>query len=213
MSSSTLLTQLQSSNDSNLKFNILLPHIRQELATELNLPNAEAIDPDRKLTEYGLDSRIAVSFKNKLSEILSYPIPTVTLFECTTASEVARYISTLELNVSLPLPKSTELRLIENKEGFLWKSGGKKRKTPGGWQRRLFILKDGKTLSYYKNKQEITPRGTISIETITSVESADDITMRPNSFFIATPGRVYFIFSESANDKRDWVNALIRLIA
>ena len=41
-------------------------------------------------------------------------------------------------------------RLMVPKEGYLWKSGGKKRKTAGHWQKRWFVLKDGVELRYFK---------------------------------------------------------------
>jgi acyl transferase domain-containing protein/acyl-CoA synthetase (AMP-forming)/AMP-acid ligase II/acyl carrier protein/SAM-dependent methyltransferase len=69
----------------------ILDSIRSELARTLRLP-AHAIEPDRPMVGFGLDSLMAIQLKNRLEELTGVSISVVKLLEGLTVLELAALI-------------------------------------------------------------------------------------------------------------------------
>ena len=68
----------------------LLDVIQGEITTVLGLESTSAIDPGRPLRDLGLDSRMAVELRNRLSAVTGLRLPVTLLFDHPTPSALAR---------------------------------------------------------------------------------------------------------------------------
>ncbi len=93
-------------------------------------------------------------------------------------------------------PRKTlvQVNIEAKKEGFLFKKG-KSDRGALGFKRRYFIL-DGDNLHYFRERNDAKPTGTIYLKG-TSIKQAPKSGMK-HSFEIYTPGRTYYLFSETA---------------
>eukprot|EP00294_Goniomonas_avonlea_P006280 CAMPEP_0114559828 /NCGR_PEP_ID=MMETSP0114-20121206/11128_1 /TAXON_ID=31324 /ORGANISM="Goniomonas sp, Strain m" /LENGTH=462 /DNA_ID=CAMNT_0001745321 /DNA_START=12 /DNA_END=1400 /DNA_ORIENTATION=+ len=88
-------------------------------------------------------------------------------------------------------------------EGFLTKQGGRFK----SWKKRWFVLHaDSKQLSYYKNKGDKEPAGSIPVVGST-LSKADDV--KAHCFKIGASGaRTYVIHAETQADADQWMKAI-----
>lgn len=95
-----------------------------------------------------------------------------------------------------------------DKEGFLWKSGGKKRKTAGHWQRRWFVLGSG-LLCYYKDTLTSQKKGEIKAFAIQKVEQRPEHDIKKKyGFVIVTEKRTFFLHAASSEERQEWIDAI-----
>ncbi len=83
------LRQRLASGDEAKQLEILLSHIRGQVAAILGHGSPEAIDADRGFLEMGLDSLTSVEFRNSLNEATGLRLPPTTLFDYPTPSQLA----------------------------------------------------------------------------------------------------------------------------
>jgi hypothetical protein len=93
--------------------------------------------------------------------------------------------------------------------GYLTKRGD----TVKSWKKRWFVLKDNR-LAYYAKKEDPQPKGSIPLGGTEVKISTDDTVQRvkggssPAMFEIATPGRVFYIESDTVDDMEKWTSVL-----
>jgi acyl carrier protein len=67
--------------------------IRESLVFMLNKElRVESIDPDKLLTQYGLDSISALTVAGELEDMLGLELPTTLLWDCPTVNHIADYL-------------------------------------------------------------------------------------------------------------------------
>jgi pimaricinolide synthase PimS1 len=71
---------------------ILLEMVRGHLAAVLGHDSADAVDPDRNMLEFGLDSLGAVELRNRISHSTGLRIPPTVAFDSPTAQALAAYL-------------------------------------------------------------------------------------------------------------------------
>ncbi|KAF2068090.1 hypothetical protein CYY_010584, partial [Polysphondylium violaceum] len=95
-----------------------------------------------------------------------------------------------------------------DREGWLTKQGGSIRT----WRRRWFVLK-GKKLFYFKNKSDIEATGLIELEANSIVKEEKDRDKKKKYMFtVATFKRTFFIYAETEQDMKQWMDAIKRNI-
>ncbi|BAZ50018.1 beta-ketoacyl synthase [Nostoc sp. NIES-4103] len=75
------------------KRSLLLTHIRSLIAKVLNLKSPEQIDPYQGFTDLGMDSLMAVEFKNRLQTSLERSIPASLVFDYPTVTALVDYLA------------------------------------------------------------------------------------------------------------------------
>jgi len=94
-----------------------------------------------------------------------------------------------------------------DKDGWLTKQGGSFK----SWKRRWFILK-GDTLFYFKTQRDIEQKGHIKLDPNTTLE--DEPNQKKKFFFaVATPSRRYLIYSDTEEQKQQWVERISKALA
>ncbi|MBW4464882.1 MAG: aminotransferase class I/II-fold pyridoxal phosphate-dependent enzyme [Pegethrix bostrychoides GSE-TBD4-15B] len=96
---SGLLQQLQASGTD--RFDLLQNHIRGRLAQVMGFGQAEAIDPQENFAELGMDSLMAVEFKNQLESSLACAIPQTLAFDYPTVASLTTYLLQNQLAVEI----------------------------------------------------------------------------------------------------------------
>eukprot|EP01119_Soliformovum_irregulare_P017229 TRINITY_DN5080_c0_g1_i1.p1 TRINITY_DN5080_c0_g1~~TRINITY_DN5080_c0_g1_i1.p1 ORF type:complete len:956 (-),score=247.96 TRINITY_DN5080_c0_g1_i1:60-2927(-) len=86
------------------------------------------------------------------------------------------------------------------KEGWLFKQGPKRL----NWQKRYCVL-NADSFVYYRQQKDLIPAGIIPILDCRDVVPDET---KPNGFFIQTPPRRYFFYSESKTEKLNWMESL-----
>lgn len=96
---------------------VLQTHIRAQLAKVLGFSAAEAIDPQENFADLGMDSLMAVEFKNRLETSLDCPIPQTLAFDYPTVAALVDHLLQNQLIdrfddsaliASIPLASSTQ---------------------------------------------------------------------------------------------------------
>jgi len=91
-----------------------------------------------------------------------------------------------------------------DKEGFLTKRGGSIKT----WKRRWFVLK-GKNLAYFKTRNDLEAKGIIELEPDSFVKDEKDKDKKRRFMFsVGTSRRVFFIYADTENDMRFWINII-----
>jgi myxalamid-type polyketide synthase MxaB len=88
-SQSELLQQLASAADQT---EVLQNHIRVQLARVLGFSSAEAVDPHENFGDLGMDSLMAVEFRNRLETSLGCSIPPTLAFDHPTVIRLTNYL-------------------------------------------------------------------------------------------------------------------------
>ncbi len=91
------------------RFGLLQDHIRGKLAQVMGFGQAELIDPQENFAELGMDSLMAVEFKNQLEASLACAIPQSLAFDYPTVSSLTAYLlqnQLLEAADSTPAPQA-----------------------------------------------------------------------------------------------------------
>lgn len=91
-----------------------------------------------------------------------------------------------------------------DKDGYLTKQGGSIKT----WKRRYFILK-GRTLYYYKTPKDQELTGKLELEP-SSLVKEEPGKKKPNLFSITTAKRIFFMFPDSAEEVKGWVDAIAK---
>ena len=87
-----------------------------------------------------------------------------------------------------------------NYESYLEK---KARNLFSGWQKRYFVLLEGKIIIYTESKESKIVKGYISIKQISDIKSLEE-----NSFSIDTEGRTFLLKADNQNVKNDWLEKI-----
>ncbi|ELR16570.1 diacylglycerol kinase [Acanthamoeba castellanii str. Neff] len=87
------------------------------------------------------------------------------------------------------------------KTGWMQKKG---QTGPMSWRTRWFVLKDS-TLYYYTTTQDTKAKGKIDLKFSAVTEDPAART----SFTISTPAREWYLYTDSEEDKQDWIGALM----
>ena len=72
-----------------------------------------------------------------------------------------------------------------------------------GWQKRYFILLEGKLIIYTESKQNKQVKGYIPIKQISNIKA-----LEANNFSIEIEGRNYLLRAENPNIKNDWIQKI-----
>lgn len=91
----------------------LQTHIQTQLARVLGFSSAEAIDPQENFADLGMDSLMAVEFRNRLEASLNCPIPQTLTFDYPTVTAFANYLIQNQL-VSDLVNHSTDTAALES---------------------------------------------------------------------------------------------------
>ncbi|KAL6071261.1 Rho GTPase activating protein [Balamuthia mandrillaris] len=89
------------------------------------------------------------------------------------------------------------------KEGWLAKKGGKRR----NWNTRWCVLRP-KYLSYFKDKTDAKPKGTVVLSGVRVMESA----RKQYCFAITLPDRTYLMAAKDAKEQEEWMQAIQKCI-
>jgi len=92
------------------------------------------------------------------------------------------------------------------KQGLMTKQGGGYKT----WKLRWFVLTPV-SLAYYKDRDD-DPIDRIILSTIDKVEDAFIKTNIHNSLAVGTPSRTYYMFTESPQDRDDWLIELRKYV-
>ena len=92
--SSALLDQLASAAEAN-RLGILREHVRAAAVRVLGFSADRHIDPNLPLNGFGLDSLMALEFRNMLSRDVGRPLPATLLFSYPAIEDVASYVARL----------------------------------------------------------------------------------------------------------------------
>jgi acyl transferase domain-containing protein/methionyl-tRNA formyltransferase/acyl carrier protein len=79
--------------------------VRAEIARLLPLSSADAVAPDRPLSELGFDSRMAVELRNALGNRVGTTLPATLVFDYPTPAAIAKFL--LDKGLSTAKPQST----------------------------------------------------------------------------------------------------------
>jgi len=97
------------------------------------------------------------------------------------------------------------------KMGILTKQGGQWK----SWKKRHCLLTEKGIIYYFKlepTSPETLPEGGLSLD-YCDVSECEDKLKKKNCFSVSTPGRVYFMISESTHEATEWVLALRKVTA
>lgn len=97
-----LLSQLEESPGHNRE-ELLVRYLSDALASILGTERS-AMDPERPLTDFGVDSLIALEFKNRIGADLKFSIPAVSILKGPSLRDLARLTA-----VALPTPPADEI--------------------------------------------------------------------------------------------------------
>lgn len=89
---SEFLQQLKAA-DAKEKRSLLLTHVRALIAQVLNLASPEEIDPYQGFIDLGMDSLMAVEFKNRLQTTLECSVPPSLVFDYPTVAALVDYLA------------------------------------------------------------------------------------------------------------------------
>jgi len=78
------------------------------------------------------------------------------------------------------------------------------------WRKRFFVLKGNKL--YFCKQANSPPHGGIDLKDCLTVKSAEDKTNKRNSFEVATPQEIFFLYADSEREKDEWIGAIGRAI-
>jgi acyl transferase domain-containing protein/short-subunit dehydrogenase/aryl carrier-like protein len=111
---STLRQQLAGHAEAD-QIDVLLGHIRVQVAAILGHSSLDAIDPDRGFLEMGLDSLTTVELRNTLNKSTGLRLPPTTLFDYATPAKLAALLRTEMApgESAVPLPLVAELDRLE----------------------------------------------------------------------------------------------------
>ena len=87
-----LLQQLESLPKRD-RYNVLITHIQTEVTKQLGLDSSELIDLDVGFVDLGMDSLMAVEFKNQLQNQLGTPLPATLAIEYPTIRKLSQYLA------------------------------------------------------------------------------------------------------------------------
>eukprot|EP00300_Choanocystis_sp_HF-7_P030520 c39374_g1_i1.p1 GENE.c39374_g1_i1~~c39374_g1_i1.p1 ORF type:complete len:113 (+),score=6.74 c39374_g1_i1:41-379(+) len=80
------------------------------------------------------------------------------------------------------------------------------------WKRRWFKL-SGNTLSYYKNREDITPTGVIDLRNCRTVKVCMEPSIgRTHTLEVAVPGRTYYLSCDEDDEMNEWLGAISRAV-
>jgi myxalamid-type polyketide synthase MxaB len=89
---SELLQQLELATTSD-RIQILISHLRTQIAKILGIKSSEAIDIEQGLTELGMDSLSSVELRNKLQTDLQCSLPSTLIFDYPNINAIANYLN------------------------------------------------------------------------------------------------------------------------
>jgi len=72
---------------------LLLAHVQEQVVKVLGLDAAQPPSADEGLTDMGMDSLMAVEFRNRLQASLALALPTTLAFEHPTVAAIAAYLA------------------------------------------------------------------------------------------------------------------------
>jgi myxalamid-type polyketide synthase MxaB len=98
---SEFLQQLKAA-DAKEKRSLLLTHVRALIAQVLNLASPEEIDPYQGFIDLGMDSLMAVEFKNRLQTTLECSVPPSLVFDYPTVAALVDYLAGEMLATAFP---------------------------------------------------------------------------------------------------------------
>jgi hypothetical protein len=93
-----------------------------------------------------------------------------------------------------------------SKEGYLTKRS----EWLHSWRRRYFKLVRNQL--FFMSAPGEKPHGVIELRHCLTVKSAEDKTGKANSFEIATPDKVFFMFADSDLEKDEWIGKIGKAI-
>jgi pimeloyl-ACP methyl ester carboxylesterase/acyl carrier protein len=85
--------------------------LAREAARTLGLPDADAVDADRALTELGLDSLMALQLRNRLTEVLHLRLPPTLLFDAPTLDALVAHLLP-RVSRDAPAPVAPPVRTV-----------------------------------------------------------------------------------------------------
>jgi 8-amino-7-oxononanoate synthase len=92
LQTSSFIQQLAATPESD-RYNILQEHIRQQIAKVLGFPDSEDVDTQEKFADLGMDSLMAVEFKNNLQASLGNAVSLTAAFDYPTVELLTNYIA------------------------------------------------------------------------------------------------------------------------
>lgn len=91
--------------------------------------------------------------------------------------------------------------------GYLWKSSGREKNKPKGFQKRWFRLSPSGLL-YYKSKNETKPlKPVIPLENILSIVEAPDDVKKPHALQLVTQRRTFYLIASNDDERNVWLDA------
>jgi 8-amino-7-oxononanoate synthase len=94
--STDFLQQLEAQADHE-RFELLQTHLQTQLAKVMGFGSASAIDPQENFADLGMDSLMAVEFKNRLEKSLGCAISQTLAFDYPTIKDLTRYLTQNQL--------------------------------------------------------------------------------------------------------------------
>jgi acyl carrier protein len=91
---------------------ILLDEVRRRACIVLGLAPDHLIDPDRPLSDLGLDSLMAVEIRNALSSAIGKPLPSTLIFSYPSTAAIAEYLaSQMDREPQTETPESADTNM------------------------------------------------------------------------------------------------------
>ena len=106
-----LLHQLKGAQPGESK-DLLVAHIRAEVAQVLGVNSPQAIDVHRGLFELGMDSLMSIELKGRLEASVGQSLPSTLVFNYPSVSDLAGYLATHVLTVETMVASKTEPRVV-----------------------------------------------------------------------------------------------------
>ena len=111
-----LLERLESASECDRQ-NILITHIKTEVAQVLGLESSDLLDPDRGFVDMGMDSLMALELKNRLQNNLGIPLAATLAIEYSTIQTLSKYLAEEVMGWRLPEKNDMDLPKIEKEQG------------------------------------------------------------------------------------------------